>query len=179
MSNIKWFKYEWIWEKEQGTMPMNAPYQPIKVHEQIVIFSNAAATYSPKGGMNYFPIKITGTPYKANQRKAGNMDFHSDPSGDHFKDNIGTRYPRSVFRIGTDRGLHPTQKPVALFEYLIRTYTNEGDTVLDNCAGSGTTGIAAINTNRKYILIEKDHNYFEVLTKRIQEHLQKGGIAVK
>ena len=170
MSNPTMFKYEWIWEKEQGSMPMNAPFQPIKNHEQILIFAKAAATYSKRGTMNYNPLKTVGVPYKASQRKSGNISFHSDPSGDHFLDNIGTRYPKSVLRIVTERGLHPTQKPVALFEYLIRTYTNEGDTVLDNCAGSFTTAIACINTNREYICIEKDKKYFEIGKNRINNH---------
>ena len=168
MSNPGWFKYEWIWEKEQGSMPMNAPYQPIKVHEQALVFSGAAATYSTKSNMNYFPLKTVGSPYRASQRKSGNIVFHSNPSGDHFNDNPGERYPKSVLRMNTERGLHPTQKPVALFSYLIRTYTNEGDTVLDNCAGSGTTGIACIRTNRNYILIEKEQKYVDIINKRIE-----------
>jgi len=173
MSNPKMFKYEWIWEKEQGSMPMNAPYQPIKNHEQVLVFSKSASTYSKKTMMKYFPQKSSGAPYKANSRKSGNITFHSDPSGDYFKDNQGTRYPKTVLPINTERGLHPTQKPVALFEYLVRTYTNEGDTVLDNCAGSGTTGIAAFNTKRNAILIEKDEIYFNAARERFDRETRQ------
>lgn len=88
-SNLPMFKYTWVWEKEQGSMPMQAPYQPIKVHEDIVVFSSKACSYSKKGSMSYYPQKVPGKPYKASQRKSGNIAFHSDPSGDHFKDNAG------------------------------------------------------------------------------------------
>lgn len=108
---------------------MTAPYRPIKVHEDILIFSMSASSYSKKGVMQYYPQKTKGAPYKANKVKTGNIVFHTDPSGDHFKDNEGDRYPRSVLRFNTERGLHPTQKPVALMEYLIKTYTKEGETV--------------------------------------------------
>lgn len=169
-SNLKMFKYEWVWEKEQGTMPMIAPYQPLKVHEQVVVFSRMAASYSRRGNMNYFPQKTTGhVAYRANQNKQGNLAFHSDPSGDHFKDNDGSRYPRSVQFFKTERHLpHPSQKPVALAEYMIKTYSSEGDTVLDFCMGSGTTGVACVNTNREFIGIEKDYEFFGQARGRIE-----------
>jgi len=167
MSNAGMFKYCWVWEKEQGSMPMNAPYQPIKVHEDIVVFSHAAATFSKRGSMSYYPQKEVGRPYKATQRKSGNIVFHSDPSGDHFKDNSGDRYPRSVIRHNTQRGLHPTQKPVDLMEYLIKTYTNEGAIVLDFTMGSGTTGVACKRLGRSFIGIEKDEKYFAIAKERI------------
>lgn len=168
-SNLKMFKYEWVWEKEQGTMPMIAPYQPLKVHEQVVVFSRMAASYSKRGNMNYFPQKTTGhAAYKAVQRISGNIEFHSDPSGYHFKDNDGTRYPRSVQFFRTERDLpHASQKPVALMEYMIKTYTNEGDRVLDFCMGSGTTGVACVNLRRHFIGIEKDPEFFELAKSRI------------
>lgn len=165
-SNMKMFKYELVWEKEQGSMPMAAPYQPIKVHESVLVFSKMAATFSKKGSMKYIPQKTIGVPYKANARKSGNITFHSDPSGDHFNNNNGDRYPRSVMRFKTERGLHPTQKPVALMEYLIKTYTNEGETVLDFTAGSGTTGVACQNLNRNCILIEKEPKYCDIIRER-------------
>lgn len=171
LSNPSMWKYEWVWEKEQGSMPMQAPYQPIKVHESLQVFSFSASTYSKRGSMVYHPQMSEGAPYKANQRKSGNMTFHTDPSGDHFKDNKGVRYPRSVHFCPTERGFHPTQKPVALMEYLIKTYTNEGETVLDFCIGSGTTGVACGNLNRRFIGIEKDteHGYFQIAETRIAE----------
>ena len=170
LSNPQMWKYEWVWEKEQGSMPMQAPYQPIKVHETLQVFSQSASSYSSKGSMSYYPQMASGKPYKASQRKSGNIEFHTDPSGDHFKDNEGTRYPRSVQFAPTQRGFHPTQKPVSLMEYLIKTYTNEGETVLDFAMGSGTTGVACGNLNRKFIGIEKDteHGYFDIATQRVE-----------
>ena len=167
-SNLKMFKYCLIWEKEQGSMPMNAPYQPIKVHEDIVVFSNAASTYSKKGNMTYNPQKTIGNPYKASQRKTGNMTFHTDPSGDHFKDNKGDRYPRSVLRFKTERGYHPNQKPTHLLEYLIKTYTNEGELILDFTAGSFSTCVAAENTNRRSIGIELEEKYYNIGIERLK-----------
>jgi len=168
-SNLKMFKYCLVWEKEQGSMPMQAPYQPIKVHEDICVFSSSASSYSKKGTMNYVPQMWDGKPYKATQQKSGNIVFHSDPSGDHFRDNNGTRYPKSVLRVQTERGLHPTQKPVELMEYLIRTYTQEGQTVLDNTMGSGTTGVAAVRTGRNFIGMELDGAFFRAAEQRIKQ----------
>lgn len=170
MSNPKWFKYEWIWEKEKGTMPMNAPFQPIKTFENILVFSKSAATFSRCSQMKYFPQMEKGTPYKGGIRTTGKMSFHTAPSR-NYKDNDGTRYPKAILRFNTERGLHSTQKPVALFEYLIKTYTNEGDLVLDNCAGSGTTAIAALNTDRNYILMEKEEAYIKLINERISNHV--------
>ncbi len=167
-SNLEMFKYTWVWEKEQGSMPMQAPYQPIKVHEDIVVFSKKACSYSKKGSMSYYPQKVPGKPYKANQDKVGNITFHSDPSGDHFKDNTGDRYPRSVVSFKTERGLHPTQKPVALMEYLVKTYTVPGQVVLDNCMGSGTTGVACARLGRGFIGIEKDDRFFVLAKERVE-----------
>ena len=166
MSNLKRFKYDWVWEKEKGTMPMQAPFRPIGVHEIVSVFSVAASTFSRSGSMKYYPIKISGKPYKKSPRKPGHMSFHSDP-GPHCRENLGDRFPRTVLRFKTERGLHPTQKPVALLEYLIKTYTNEGDTVLDPTMGSGSTGVACCNLKRHFIGIEKELNYFEIAQKRI------------
>ena len=171
MSNKKLFKYTWVWEKSNTSNPLNAPYQPLKVHEDIVVFSQSASTYSIKGSMKYSPQKIKGVYYKGGTRKGGKMEFHTDPSG-YIYNGSDDRYPRSVLKINEEKGLHPTQKPVALMEYLIKTYTNEGDLVLDNCAGSFTTAIAAINTNRNYICIEKELDYYNKGIKRIESHLK-------
>ena len=118
--------------------------------------------------MKYYPQLGKGKPYKGKDRKNGKMIFHTTPKCP--KDNEGFRYPKAVLRFNTDRGIHPTQKPVALIEYLIKTYTLEGELILDNTAGSGTLAIAAINTNRQYICIEKDPHYFEVMRDRIANH---------
>jgi len=161
MSNLKMFKYDWIWEKEQGANFMLCKYQPYKVHEIISVFSY--------GTHIYFPQMTEGKPYISGKGTSG------DITGNVLKTqtkNNGTRYPRSIQKFNTDKSkgsLHPTQKPVALLEYLIKTYTNEGDTVLDNCMGSGSTCVAAINTNRHYIGFELDPHYFEIAQKRIEE----------
>jgi len=169
MSNPKWFKYEWIWDKGQGTMPINAPFQPQKVTETVLVFSNAAATFSKKMQMKYYPQMEEGKPYNGGIRGLAKIAFHTAPTKE-FKGNIGTRYPRNIIKVTTQRGLHPTQKPVALIEYLIKTYTIEGELILDNTAGSGTLAIAAINTNRRYLCIEKDPDYFEVMRVGIENH---------
>jgi site-specific DNA-methyltransferase (adenine-specific) len=167
-SNYKNFKYCWIWKKEQGTMPMNAPFQPKKIHEDIVVFSMFSSTFSKKGIMNYYPIMEQGEKYNGSQRKSGKMKFHTNPEGIVFKGR-DTRYPSSVLNFNCQRGLHPTQKPVALMEYLIKTYTNEGDTVFDGFMGSGTTGVACKNTGRNFIGIELDENYFNIAKERINQ----------
>lgn len=117
--------------------------------------------------MKYNPQKTIGEPYKANNRKQGNLTFHSDPSGDHFKDNKGDRYPRSVLKFKTERGYHPTQKPIELIEYLVKTYSNKDETVLDTFAGSSTLAIACLKNNRRYICIEKDSDYYNISLNRI------------
>ncbi|MCK9268783.1 MAG: site-specific DNA-methyltransferase [Alkaliphilus sp.] len=165
MSNVKNFKYEWIWEKEQGVNFQLCKYQPLKIHENILVFSKSKTLYNPQG-----LVKIN--KQKSNKFKGGNLGHNSSEQlrGNYTQEYCN--YPKSIQKINRDRGLHPTQKPVALFEYLIKTYTNEGDLVLDNCAGSGTTAIAAINTNRNYILMEKEEKYCEIIRKRISEHVK-------
>lgn len=167
LSNPKMFKYSLVWEKEQGSMPMQAPFQPIKVHEDIAVFSDAACSYSKNGSMNYYPQMTEGEPYKGTIRKGGNIKFHSDPSLHERRPNSGTRYPKSVLKFNTERGLHPTQKPVSLCEWLVKTYTQEGATVLDNTMGSGSVGVACLNTNRSFIGIEMDKVYFNVAATRL------------
>ena len=162
MSNPELFRYEWIWEKEQGVNFLLAKKQPMKVHESILVFSRKQTTYKPQ--MTY------GKPYVSGKGDSGEV------TGRVVKKqtkNNGVRYPRTVQRINRETGIHPTQKPVPLFEYLIKTYTNEGETVLDNCVGSGTTAIACLNTNRNFIGFEMDKGYFDVATKRIEEHEQQ------
>jgi len=157
-SNLPMLRYEWIWEKEQGTGHLNAKKMPMKLHENVLVFYDGLPTYNPQ--------MRPGDPYhKANSGATigGNYGSHIDiPSSSN-----GGRYPVSVLKFSRERGLHPTQKPVALMEYLIRTYTNEGDAVLDNCMGSGTTGVACMKTGRRFIGMEQDAGYYAIAQKRI------------
>ena len=160
-SNLKMFRYDWIWRKPQGTNFLNAKVHPLKNHETISVFSKKRAVYNPQMTM--------GKPYKA---KTGGSSEIYGKSILSRTDNKGTRYPLSVQEfnaVGSNKRLHPTQKPVELLEYLIKTYTNEGETVLDNCMGSGSTGVACVNTNRNFIGIELEEKYFNIAKERIGE----------
>lgn len=172
MSNPKIFKYEWIWEKSKASNFVHVNYQPLKSHENILIFSKyPAAQNSAKKNMVYLPIKTIGEPYNKGKVKVTEGVLTGGRSNIvEVKSLNGERHPRSViyFRTAESEGsLHPTQKPVELFEYLIKTYTNEGETVLDNCMGSGTTGVACKMTGRKFIGIEKELKYFHIASNRI------------
>jgi site-specific DNA-methyltransferase (adenine-specific) len=161
MSNPGWFKYEWIWEKDKGANFASCKKTPMKTHENVLVF----------GGGQYFP-QMKERPIENIRQNKPRINKSSQTGTvwlcEKSKGSLPIKYPESVLKVNACREyLHPTQKPVALFEYLIRTYTNEGDTVLDNCAGSGTTGIACLNTGRKYILIEKDAAYCEIIRRRI------------
>lgn len=173
MNHLDLFKYEWIWEKDNGSNFVHVKHQPFKVHEQVLVFGNAPTTYNKSEKyMKYNPQFTYSKPYIM-KRDGSNVTNLQGFSGRSDTDNSdGKRYPRSVQKFNLERGLHPTQKPVALLEYLIKTYTNEGETVLDNCAGSMSTAIACINTNRQYIMIEKDENYYNIGCNRIAEHLK-------
>lgn len=160
-SNIKLFRYEWIWEKPNATGFLNAHIQPLRAHENVLVFYKSQPTYNPQ--------KTYGHERKTTKRK----DIGSEHYGKqlNIKDYDSTeRYPRSVQFLSSDKqksNFHPTQKPVALCEFLIRTYTNVGETVLDNTMGSGTTGVACVNTRRHFIGIEKEEMYFEIAKERI------------
>lgn len=163
MSNPGWFKYEWIWDKIKPSSFLTARIEPLRKHESILIFGQGRIAYKPqmtKGRMrNKSPMR---------NGKDGVFGVYVGGNAENVNDDY---YPKSIIEISNAAQVgkaHPTQKPVALFEYLIRTYTNEGDTVLDNCAGSGTTGVACQNTNRKFILIEKDEKYFGIIKKRLE-----------
>jgi len=164
MSNVKMFKYEWIWEKSLSGSPALCRKTPMKVHENVLVF----------GGKNYNPQMTKGTKRKkgiSGSSIEGQKFISSGINNGEINDDY---YPRSVqYFSNADRKnkVHPTQKPVALFEYLIKTYTNEGDLVLDNCMGSGTTGVACKNLNRNFIGIELDPEYFKIAEKRINENL--------
>lgn len=164
-SNLKNFKYCWVWNKKKAGNIFTAKYQPMKIHEDVVVFSLKPHIYNPQKTLR---DKI---------KKSKNYGTGETMGGNKTPENKIYEYtdknPVSIIEISNanQKGkTHPTQKPVALFEYLIKTYTNEGDVVLDNCAGSGTTAISAINTNRNYILMEKEHKYFEIIKKRVEEY---------
>ena len=165
-SNLKLLKYEWIWEKEQGTGFLNAKKMPLKSHENIMVFYKKLPTYNPQmDGDEIRKIKRKNIP-----QTTSNYGFSMQPVESEY---CG-RYPKTVLKFGRDKQkLHPTQKPVALLEYLIKTYTNENEIVLDNCMGSGSTGVACLNTNRKFIGIELNEKYFEIAKNRIEESLLK------
>ena len=164
MSNVKWFKYEWIWEKSHPTGFASSKYKPLKYHESVIIFSKKTTIYNPQ--------MTTGKPNHSMGKILNGGIIKSD-SQLHIKaiqsQQSENKYPKSIQKFSNPRfkNMHPTQKPVALMEYLIKTYTNEGDTVLDNAMGSGTTGVACKNTNRNFIGIEKDENYFKIAEQRI------------
>ena len=167
------YKYEWIWEKDNGTNAPNVNLQPFRVHEYIFVFSKGRCTNGTRIPMKYNPQKTIGKPYS---QKSGKVS-------DNWKGGLrnvitinesGLRYPKTIQHFCRDKNkLHPTQKPVALLEYLIKTYSNEGDLVLDNCMGSGSTGVACINTNRKFIGIELDKKYYDISCKRIKEAINE------
>ena len=167
-SNIRDFRYCWVWEKEQGVNFQLAKKQPLKVHEDICIFYGAQPTYNPQG-LSDCVIQ------KSNRGKGGRLGHIASENKRSGYVQTKTGYPRSIQKFGRETGQHPTQKPVALMEYLIRTYTNEGETVLDNAMGSGTTGVACANTGRKFIGIERDATYFDIAKRRIEEAFVKSG----
>ena len=159
-SNYQMFKYCWIWEKSRFANQMLAKIQPLKIHEEIVVFCAGKHIYNPQGIVEI--NKITKQGSKITDNNGGGIRSTS------YKQ-THTNYPRSILKIKSEgKTIHSTQKPVALMEYLIKTYTNEGDTVLDNCMGSGTTGVACVNTNRKFIGIELDKGYFDIAKQRIE-----------
>ena len=159
MSNIKNYKYDWKWDKKQGGNILNAKRQPLKTYEDIMVFNNH----------KYYPIKET----RGKPRKKGGLTKQPEHTGKvdiNYSTVNNEYYPRAIIEISNanKKGkLHPTQKPVALMEYLIKTYTQEGETVLDFVMGSGTTGVACKNTGRKFIGIEKDAGYFEIAKQRL------------
>jgi len=166
MSNVKMFKYEWIWEKDGGSNFATTKYMPMKEHENIIIFGNGTIKYNQQKQERIGSRKGKKT---TSFQTDSNDGVYGKIKGIGKFEVSELRCPRSIQRFKRERGFHPTQKPVALFEYLIKTYTNEGDLVLDNCAGSGTTGVACVNLNRNFIGIEKDDKYFKIAENRIKE----------
>ena len=159
MSNAKEFRYSWVWEKHKPSGHLRAKLQPMRAHEDILVFAIKTPKYNPQGVRQITPREIKRT-------NPGGV-FHKQAGVASMQNTTG--YPRTVLKLPVDRPVvHPTQKPVALMEYLVRTYTNEGDAVLDNCMGSGTTGVACVNTGRRFIGIERDESYFAIAKQRIE-----------
>lgn len=164
MSNLKYYKYNWVWVKNKAANFLNSKYQPFKITEDICVFSKSACAPNSKGiSSNYYPILEQGKPYSISAK------IHKPCATvrSNFKEvgctNNGTRLPNNVLYFSKDKEkLTPTQKPVKLLEYLIKTYTKENDIVMDNCAGSFSCGIACMNTGRNFIGIEKDENFFKI-----------------
>ena len=159
MSNIKMFRYEWIWLKNNSTGFQHANKMPLKKHENICVFYRKQSTYNPQGLLPYGKVN-----------KRGSMGENWMEGTKHEYVQEFTNFPTQILEFSKDKGFHPTQKPVALFEYLISTYTNEGELVLDNTAGSGTTAIAAENTGRKWVCIEQNEEYATKAVERILNH---------
>ena len=181
ISNLKWFKYEWIWKKKKTTGFLHANARPMKETEDILIFSplgasgcskkaNKNMTYNPQGLIEKNVKKKNSAKrlgkflHQPEHMGSGNKLLHETEYEQKY-----TNYPSEIIEFGLDKdSIHPTQKPVALMEYLIRTYSNEGETILDNTMGSGTTGVACMNTNRNFIGIEMDENYYKIAEERIK-----------
>jgi site-specific DNA-methyltransferase (adenine-specific) len=167
-SNPKGFKHEWIWQKEQGTGFQVAKYRPMQEHEHILVFTAKGEK------VNYTPLMERLEKPRKQVRKSNNGNSQSSPLkySDERVSVYDERYPTSIIKVNRDKGKHPTQKPVALCEYLIKTYTSEGETVLDNTMGSGTTGVACLKTKRKFIGIELEEKYFKIAKERIEAQAQ-------
>ena len=162
MSNPKMFKYDWTWKKNRGTGHLNAKKQPMRDKEDILVFYKKQCNYYPQG------LVYTGVDNNRLSRQMGRTELYG--SEKHFKPCGMSNYPKQVLefdKIATQKCLHPTQKPLDLIEYLIKTYTTEGDLILDNACGSGTTGVGAKNLNRKYILMELDPKFYDITVERL------------
>lgn len=172
MSNPEWFRHEWIWIKNRGSNFANTVREPMKEHESALVFSRGKWIYNKQmqertgSGQDRSRYLVEHN----SQAREGTREFE----GREHHAISELRVPSSWQKFNTEVGLHPTQKPVALFEYLVKTYSNEGDLILDNCAGSGTTGEACLNTSRRFILMEKEKEYVDVIRKRLDRVRQLG-----
>ena len=175
-SNLEMYKYDWMWEKNDATDAMNAKNKPMRKIEKIMVFSSGTTANKSYKRMNYFPqglVECSKQRKGSDYGKTGGSFKTYRPSHKPYEQKL-TGYPNDLLKFSKDKEkLHPTQKPVALLEYLIKTYTQEGETVLDFTAGSMSTAIACINTNRKGIMIEKDDHYFKVGSDRVDQALQE------
>lgn len=172
MSNLKMFRHEWVWLKNRGSNFANTVREPMKEHEVVLIFSKGKWTYNrqmqerSEGGLARSKYAV---------KYSSKSDNYREFEGRVKQEQSALRVPSTWQRFNVEVGLHPTQKPVKLFEYLIKTYTNEGEWVLDNCSGSGTTAIAAENLRRKWICVEKEEEYALESLRRIKEHCKSSG----
>lgn len=157
------FRHEWIWEKTRATGFLNSHHVPLKAHENILVFYKHLPTYNPQFS--------AGKPYRSVKKGAMTSNYRVTKGTNIVSQSDGRRYPRDVIRIenGNSKSFHPTQKPTRLLDYLIKTYTNSGDLVLDNCMGSGSTGVSCVETGRSFIGMEMDAFYFEIAQQRISE----------
>lgn len=170
MSNPGWFRAAWVWEKQKPTNFLQAKRQPLRAHEDVVVFSDSAMRYNPQG------LQLVNV--KSGRKNKAARGVYRDVPGADYVQTVGN-YPRTVLKFDTDTSNpHPTAKPVALMEYLIRTYTDAGDVVLDFTMGSGTTGVACVNTGRRFIGIERDAGYFAIAERRIAEAAMQTRMAV-
>ena len=165
MSNPKMFKYQWVWIKNAATAFQSAKYRPLQGHEDVLVFSSKPTLYNPQMTTGHKPTNSA-----KSCKQAG---VYQGEGSWEYSGGVTERYPRTNQNFNVERGYHPTQKPVALMEYLIKTYTNEGETVLDFTMGSGTTGVACANLDRRFIGIEMDKGYFDIGVDRLAEALAK------
>ena len=170
-SNLKAYKHDWVWQKNAGSNFGCVKYQPMREHENVLVFCNGKLPYYPimqeRAESGKARVK---TPVKYSTKTEV---YHDTLHNEIVSERPSLRYPSSIQKFNRERGLHPTQKPVALLEYLIRTYTVPGEVVLDNCMGSGSTGVACANTGRRFVGMELDEAYFEIAQKRIQERCEQ------
>ena len=169
-SNMKDFRYSLIWDKIRAAGFLNANRMPLKQHEDINVFYKMQPTYNPQ---KYIDKPYDKTKYNGNKLDKNVLGAYTSQSSK----NEGERFPKSILTFSQNwrrqDQIHPTQKPVELMEYLIKTYSNEGDLILDNCAGSGTTAIACLNTNRQFIVMEKERKYYDIILKRVADFNKK------
>lgn len=172
-SNLDWLKYEWIWEKTQATGFLNAKKMPMKAHENVLVFYKNLPTYNPQKTQGHKPMNK----YTKKATVQNKTEVYGKVSTDISGGGDTDRYPRSVQIFSSDKQknklngtIHPTQKPLSLIEFFIKTYTNENDLVLDNVAGSGTVAVACEKLNRQYIVIEKEKSYYDIILKRILDN---------
>ena len=164
------YKYDWIWEKDNGTNVPNVNQQPFRVHEYILIFGKGRVTHGKRTPMKYFPQKTKGDPYT---QKSGRISENwKGGLSNIVTENTGDRHPKTVQKHIRERGYHPTQKPVSLADLIINSYTEEGDVVLDTFMGSGSSGVSAKKNNRNYIGIEINKEYYDIAKRRIDEVIQ-------
>lgn len=170
ISNLKQYRHEWIWQKDKGANFLQSNFQPLKVHENIMIFANGKTTYNPQKTQNNQKLKSQKVINNNEKRFKSGLDVKQFKNSNSYE--IDKLMPRSVLYFARDNNsklcLHPTQKPIALMEYLVKTYTNKNDVILDHTMGSGSTGVACQNLNRKFIGIEKNKEYFNIAKDRLK-----------